>query len=150
MIFNDRSNGNVYAVNPDGTDLHVVVSAGLAYAVAGGLIEYEDLTSPTVLDRLPRPRFLGDGLVPDSWEAITVGGGVRTQHQSDGWHLYYEPDTGGGEQDFGAMNDLPNDPNLYISITASDQGMLVLGMPPATATSRRSSSRRRTRRPTMR
>jgi hypothetical protein len=129
VIFNDRSNGNVYAVKPDGTNLHVVIHAGRAYAVAGGLIEYEDLTSPGVVDRYLDLDSLADGLVPDSWEAITVGGGVRTQHQTDGWHLYYEPDIGGAEQDFGAMNDLPNDASLEVSVTASDHGMLVVGTP---------------------
>jgi hypothetical protein len=131
VIFNDRSNGNVYAVNPDGTNLRVLINAARAYAVAGGLIEYEDLTSPTVVDRYFDFDFLANGLVPDTWQAITIGGGVRTQHQSDGWHLYYEPDIGGAEQDFGAMNDLPNDASLELSVTASDDGMVVVGIPPS-------------------
>ena len=150
VIFNDRSNGNVYAVNPDGTNLHVVVHEGRAYAVAGGLIEYEDLTSPTVLNR-----FLDLDTLADGARTGLVGVDHRRRrgaHPAPERRVapvllarHRRRRAGLRRDERAAERPEPlHQHHLLRSTACSSSGWT------ATATPRRSSSRHRTRRPTTR
>jgi hypothetical protein len=129
LIINDFGNSRILSVRPDGSQLRVLHTDAQATEVVGGLVEYFRPSDDSASDRsyffdLDNGRH---GVVPTSWMSLTVGGGVRVARHHDGWHLYYEPDTGAAERDFGVMTDLPNVHPMFFNFGASERGLLVIG-----------------------
>jgi hypothetical protein len=129
LIINDFDNSRILAVRADGSHLRVLHTDAQAIEVVGGLIEYFRPSDEGSSDRDYFFDLDNDhhGVVPKTWTSLTIGGGVHVARQHDGWHLYYEPDTGAPERDFGVMTDVPNVHPMYFNFGASERGLLVVG-----------------------
>jgi len=127
IVYNDFSNGNLLAVQPDGTHARVLHTDAQAVSVAGEVIEYfrpSDL-NPDLPDRYLDLAKHVHGMVPTRWMAVAPGGGVWVAKHRNGWHLYYDSDTA-RPRDLGVMTDLPNVRPLYFDIVASRRGVAVV------------------------
>lgn len=126
IIYDDFGNGRILAVRPDGSHARVLHTDAQAVAVAGDVIEYfrpSDFNADVPDHFLDLAKHV-HGLVPHRWMALAPGGGVRVAKHRDGWHAYFDSDTG-PERDLGVMTDLPNVRPLYFDLVASRYGLAV-------------------------
>lgn len=127
IIYDDFDNGRILAVKPDGTHFRVLHTDAQAVAVADDMIEY---FRPSDLNADGPDRYLdlakhAHGMIPKRWMAVAPGGGTWVAKHRNGWHLYYDSDTG-PVRDLGVMDDLPNARPLYFDIVGSRRGVVVI------------------------
>jgi hypothetical protein len=126
IVYDDFGNGRILAVKPDGSGARVLRTDAQATAMSGDMIEY---FRPSDFNADGPDHFLDlakhvHGLVPKRWMAIVPGGGVWVAKRPDGWHTYFDSDTG-PVHDLGVMGELPNVRPLYFNFGSSRQGLLV-------------------------
>jgi len=126
IIYDDFGNGRILAVKPNGSGARVLHTDAQAVAVAGDVIQY---FRPSDFNADVPDRFLDlakhvHGIVPKRWMALAPGGGVWVAKHRNGWHAYFDSDTG-PVRDLGVMTDLPNVRPLYFDLVASRRGLLV-------------------------
>lgn len=127
IILNDFDNSRVLAVRADGSHLRVLHKDAQATEVVGGLVEY---FRPSEDDPGGRSYFFDldngrHGIVPRAWWSLSAGGGVWMKRRHNGWHLYYQPDTGGRAHDFGVMPGLAKRHGIGFNFGASLRGLVV-------------------------